>query len=845
MNNDGVADNTAKDNCNLSLSDKLARFGDDGIPLIVPYGSKGKFTGSPFDRYMYGYQKRTRADTLKPDYQRDLHSKTPHNVAMRQGGGLTRVVAFDVDTLDESILEELLLANPKLRNTFWTKAAKGPTIWFKIKGPYLERKHTIDVEGHKIEWRGGGYSIIHGKHPDGMMYEVVNPAELVEIEWAELTCPDARWSKTWMRLNEPGPGETKAQPVHLSDWQIKKRREYVEREYEVLDWSPDFAKAKINCKNKDQHSTDTGEGQSIIFIGADEKGIASYYCSHAHCTSEDPDTHLIFNKEESTRLRAGFMANETFILHSQNQRLEETIRDLYEHMASLGCFYRRSENMPFAIIYWRPGMSEPLEMVPETLVSCLGPENILFSKVNAKGRLVSCLATDSMAKVILSSPYAARLPIVKLVNNKALLCKTADGAQVCGNQYVRELETIILGETESLPELKFSEGLALINSLLDFWVWKEPADRARAWAELLTPAMLQGGFLKRPIPAMLMMADEPHAGKTFWHSCVSWIYGYEPNPHVHSKYQSIGSLEEQLKYGLSRGVPFFFIDELDGTIKNTFVNALITGGDEINVRIAYGRFANVSTEKLMIQLAGVKGFIIDPQLATRTIPIRVLKPTETGTYHWAWPDGTLVKNWIKNEGEKLLAAIYSVIAEWDRLGSPEEAAESRFPSWSIPINGLLTKVLNLPHATLELEDIQGEVSSVASMWWPDFFKFMVEENLIWRGEGPARYFNAQALQVICEEAGIGVPGSKTELRDHARIRNQCQQLHAIISQLPKARETNGRHPIYRCGEHYVIQYEIRDPRSGRAPKHYVVSSCATLPGEIVQFVFEDQMGWET
>jgi hypothetical protein len=284
---------------------------------------------------------------------------------------------------------------------------------------------------------------------------------------------------------------------------------------------------------------------------------------------------------------------------------------------------------------------------------------------------------------------------------------------------------------------------------------------------------------------------------------------------------------------------------LAGTIQSTFVNALITGGDEIpDLRIPYGRYMNVSTEKLMIQMAGVKGFIIDPQLASRTIPIRILKPIETETYHWAWPDGVLLKNWIKDNSIQLLAAIYSVIAEWDRIGAPEEVAESRFPSWSIPLNGLLVNVLNLPRATEGLEDSQSEVRSIASMWWPDFFHYMFKEKLIWHGTGPAKYFNAQALQMICDEAGIGVPGSKPELRDRARMRNQCQQLHIIISQLPDAKIKNGRQPIKRFGEHYVIQYEIRDPRTSRTPRHYVISSCVTIPENIIKYVPEDQVGAE-
>ena len=105
----------------------------------------------------------------------------------------------------------------------------------------------------------------------------------------------------------------------------------------------------VVCKNKDQHSTDTGDGQTIIFTGADQKGLVSYHCSHSHC--ED------LNKEETRNLLRPFIAAETFILHQQNKQLNET--DLFGHLHLLGCFYRRSEKMPFGSTYWRPA-KEPM-----------------------------------------------------------------------------------------------------------------------------------------------------------------------------------------------------------------------------------------------------------------------------------------------------------------------------------------------------------------------------------------------------------------------------------------------------------------------------------------------------
>lgn len=820
----------------MSLDKKLTRF-PDGIPLILPYGSKGQpVPGSGLNRYMKGWEKRTLAETLSADYQGDLRTLRC-NVAIRQGGGVTAFVSFDFDTEDSGVWREFFLANPRLRKTFVTKGARGFNVWFKIKGDYPASKKEIDVRGEKVEWRGGGYVLIHGRHPSGVDYTVLNDQPVVELEWSELVCPSPEW-KNWPRLQEKEEKE-KAQsnfPVRLlSAWQAKKRRDYVDRAYEVLSWNEDYSKAHVECKNKEAHSTDTGDGQTVIFTGADARGIPSYYCSHAHCREENPESHSSFNKDETALLLAGFMGCETFVLHSQNERLDETLKDLYGHMATLGCFYRQSERMPYGILYWRLGEKEPIQLVPETLASCLGREKILFSKVNAKGRLVECLANGAQADVILGSSYAGQLPIVKAVNLKPLLVKTGQGATLCGEQYVPELETIILGKRDALPEVGFEEGLALINSLLDFWIWKDPSDRARAWAELLTPAMLQGGFLKRPVPAMLITADEMHAGKTLWHSCVSWAYGYEPDPHAHTR-ASIGSLEEQLQHSLSKGVPFFFIDELDGTIKNTFVNAFITGGDEITVRTAYNRFVTVSTDKLIIQLAGVKGFVIDPQLASRTIPIRIVKPAETDGYHWVWPDGTLLKTWMREASPKLLASIYAVISKWAAVGYPEETADSRFPSWSMPINGILARVLDVPRATEGLEDIQGEVSSAASMWLPELFLILEEEGLVWSGEGHALLLSAANIQGICSDQGIGVPGSRAELRDEALVNNQIRLIHKIIAGLPRDKETNGRDPIYRTGEHFIIQFPYRNPRNGKMAKHYVTGRSSRVPASIEKYI---------
>jgi hypothetical protein len=163
-----------KDKTDLSLHEKLALFGPSAIPLIIPYGSKGQAVpGSPWNRYMKDWNKRTLEQTQTPQYQADLYSPLPKNVAIRQGGGLTDICAWDFDTEDGDTIEEFMAANPFVRSTIMTVGARGFTAWIKIDGDYPRHIHKIGYDhAPAVEWRGNGYSVIHGLHPSGKVYQL-------------------------------------------------------------------------------------------------------------------------------------------------------------------------------------------------------------------------------------------------------------------------------------------------------------------------------------------------------------------------------------------------------------------------------------------------------------------------------------------------------------------------------------------------------------------------------------------------------------------------------------------------------------------------------------------------
>jgi hypothetical protein len=185
----GLPFDNAIDKSHLSLRDKVALFGPDAIPLIIPYGSKGQpVAGSPWNRYMKGWEKRTLADTRAEAYQADLYSDIPKNIAIRQGGGLTSLCAFDFDTNDPAVAEEFCRANPFCRTGIFTVGNRGFTVWVRMKGPYPSRKQIVWARGkpgetgyEAVEWRGHGYSIVAGRHPAGPDYRIFDGGQEGEL----------------------------------------------------------------------------------------------------------------------------------------------------------------------------------------------------------------------------------------------------------------------------------------------------------------------------------------------------------------------------------------------------------------------------------------------------------------------------------------------------------------------------------------------------------------------------------------------------------------------------------------------------------------------------------------
>ena len=147
----------------IDFNKKIKTFGDQTAFIPVPSREKGPTLAGWPD---IGPEKMTEID-----YRMKL---LDGNIAINCGeksGGI-----ISIDCADHEFLQEFLDLNPSFRETTLTKAKRGGNLWLRLAEgseiPKVIKIKSLDDEDLG-EIRGtGGCTVVHGVHPDGMIYEL-------------------------------------------------------------------------------------------------------------------------------------------------------------------------------------------------------------------------------------------------------------------------------------------------------------------------------------------------------------------------------------------------------------------------------------------------------------------------------------------------------------------------------------------------------------------------------------------------------------------------------------------------------------------------------------------------
>ncbi|MDB4369454.1 bifunctional DNA primase/polymerase [Akkermansiaceae bacterium] len=178
----------------------LQALGREAVLLPIREGSKATI--------VKGWPDKTFEDTQNSSYQNLLEGASAIAVSLGAPSGGLCSIDFDC----EEAMRAFLRVNPFLEETLRTKGRRGANLWVAITGNIPSLTHFKDSSGNSLgEWRSGrSYTIISGKHPNGVEYQTVVATKPLEISFEEI-----KWPQGW--CNTPTLAqENRAKPKNVT-----------------------------------------------------------------------------------------------------------------------------------------------------------------------------------------------------------------------------------------------------------------------------------------------------------------------------------------------------------------------------------------------------------------------------------------------------------------------------------------------------------------------------------------------------------------------------------------------------------------------------------------------------
>ena len=192
------------------------------------------------------------------------------------------------------------------------------------------------------------------------------------------------------------------------------------------------------------------------------------------------------------------------------QTISETGRVLGGLLASVQRFFCRGGAV-VKLAEDRDGLPRLDQVKPATLASDF--ETIARLVKTKDGTNTPAVCAEQQAKLIMgAATFRAALPPINILTRCPVLIERA-GSLIQVSGYDRESGTLAAG-TPAEP-VKLEDARPMLTEILDGFRFATPADRARALAALITPALVFGGLLRGRVPVDLGEADQSQTGKGY------------------------------------------------------------------------------------------------------------------------------------------------------------------------------------------------------------------------------------------------------------------------------------------------------------------------------------------
>jgi hypothetical protein len=415
-------------------------------------------------------------------------------------------------------------------------------------------------------------------------------------------------------------------------------------------------------------------------------------------------------------------------------------------------------------------------------------------------------SADTAEALLVTREAAECLPAIEMVSTEPVLVERDGQLITLGHGYHADGGgTLVLGNRE--PEaVGLADAVAALLALVEEFKFATPADKSRAVAGFVGPAIRAGALLPGHALINCIEADQSQAGKGYLVRLQHAVYGEHPVP-IAKRNGGVGSLDEDIGAQLLRAKMFIVIDNVRGKLDSQCLEMMMTTDDEVQVRVPYRAQVTVSVRRMNFAITS-NGLDATRDLTNRFLIVRLVKHRPANGFR-EFSEGGLLEH-VRARQPFYLGCVHAVVREWHARGKKQLKTEHSFREWVGALDWIVQELFSLRPLLEGHADAVKRAGSPALGW----LRSVALTVLKLRKEG--RVFSAMDLAQVCVDEGIGMPGFSQMATDEDRRKSvglllkkcfdeagQCNQLMSDSIHIKRWERPDPERP-----EKYIRRYQF-------------------------------------
>ena len=272
--------------------------------------------------------------------------------------------------------------------------------------------------------------------------------------------------------------------------------------------------------------------------------------------------------------------------------------------------------------------------------------------------------------------------------------------------------------------MSLEEARATLLEILEEFAFLSPADKSRAFAAIISPAIKSLGSVDISFPLVVIEANESQAGKGFLLDLIGAVYRQPAGTLLTQRAGGVGSFDESLSQRLIEANAIVRIDNIRGRLNSQLLEAILTCplDGTVPARVPHKGESKVDPHVFSFQLTS-NGFQATTDLTNRSCIIRILKRSNFAfkTYGNSL---TNILDHIKAEQPRFLSAVYSLVNEWIAHGMPlssDTRGQGAFRMWWQAMDWIIANLASLPSPLEGHETAQAGAANPTLGWLREIF----------------------------------------------------------------------------------------------------------------------------